>query len=479
VDSRSTWVEEVASRSQSLFNEWQLNDLPSGLRRNNLDYYYLSVWPGLQDLEPVQNLRLPERPPTTEYAYIHIPFCSGLCDFCSYFLSVIRHPESDKRTDRYIHDLLTQARNAQALTRLSISYLYIGGGTPSLLSPDQLHRILDGLRQIEALTPELLGTMEFHPEAFEDRVRLQETLAVLSDFGIRRASLGYQSDDEVVLEANNRRHGADFLAEVVHLFHEEGFLINVDLMYGLPDQSLASWIRSLGATLDAAPDSISTYFTFVTFGTKLWRRVKSGNVKMSEHRLIQTQHIAASLALQDSGYHELPNDFYSIPPVDSSSFTQEGLPSESNSLALGAGAYGYYSSIQYFNHFNFRDYGDAVSAGLDPIWRAKVLTPTELLARDIMFSFKNAPCLNRTLFRARHGVDLLDHYPEKWELLTRLSLVAVDKDEIRLTPKGRLIVEEIACLFARESHSGFRRNHSSNLTRRHHYASTYDHSLNV
>jgi len=450
-----------------------MEDLPTQLRRNSLDYYYLSVWPGLMDLDPAEQVRLPARPSVTNYAYFHIPFCSGLCDFCSYFLAVVGDTANDARTGRYLADLLKQVENAALTTRLELSYLYLGGGTPSLLSPDQLHHLLHGLEKLEALAPSVLGTMELHPEVFRDKKRLNELLAILSDYGLKRVSIGYQSDSEELLEANNRRHESDFLTAAVELLHGKDFLVNVDLMYGLPDQSLLSWVRSVAATIAVEPDSISTYFTFITFGTRLRRRVDAGGIATSPHQLLQTQHIASNLALEEAGFHELPGDFYSKPHGDPATYVQDSLPSDSNSLALGAGAYGYYPGVQYFNYFGFHDYGAAVNAGVEPIWRAKLLSPQEELARDVMFSFKNAPALRRDLFRAKHSVDPMNAYPEQFRALKQQGLLTEDLGELRLTRKGRLVVEEITCLFIPPDVDRAPRAGVANKVRRHHFAPTY------
>jgi oxygen-independent coproporphyrinogen-3 oxidase len=469
------WRSEITDLTRHRFAEWDIDGLPKQLHRNNLDYYYLSVWPGLLSLEPASASSLPARPARTEYAYIHIPFCSGRCDFCSYFLTVTGDPDSDPRVTRYLHDLVGQASIHQQDTEVALSYLYFGGGTPSLLHPDQLASLLTGFADLGMLSPELIGTIEIHPELFDDAPRVEALLDVLDAYRIKRVSLGFQSQDADLLRATNRRHEAAFLATAVGRLRDRGFAVNVDLMYGLPEQTLESWLRSVAASLAVRPDSISTYFTFVDYGTKLWHAYQSGRVLPASHTQIQLQQLAAQLALEDAGYVELPNDFYSIPLSDPAGYVQETLPSDANSLALGAGAYGYYPGVQYFNQFSFPRYSRMVRGGEIPVWRAAVLTPWEELCRDIMFSLKNSPMLRLDLFVAKHGVSPVDSHPDVFALLADLGLVQIGEGTVRLTGKGRLVVEEIACMFAppRRDASAAESGREPALLRKHNFAPTY------
>jgi coproporphyrinogen III oxidase-like Fe-S oxidoreductase len=465
---------KVVARARELYRDWDLAALPAHLQRNSLDYYYLSVWPGLGDLRPVEELTLPTRPREVRYAYVHLPFCSGVCDFCSYFLTTAKG-DGDPKINRYLDQLLAQVDIHRRDLDITIASIYLGGGTPSILTPGQLAKLLGGLRERGILDPAMVGTMELHPELFADEPRLARTLEVLAQHGIRRVSIGYQSDDDTLLDATNRRHHGGFLGLAADRLRSAGFAFNVDLMYGLPRQSLDTWVGSIEAVLAVRPDSIATYFTFVDPGTLLWRRVKQSRERVASTEDAQLQHLAAQVALEDAGYHELPGDFWAVPTEDPAAWTQFALPSQANSLALGAGAYGYYPGVQYFNEFRFDRFATAVAAGRPPLWRAAVLTPAQDLARDVMFSLKNAPLLRLDLFRQRYGTDPVAAFPAQFDQLVRWGLVDVNEQAVRLTAKGRLVVEEIACLFAVDTPQGTvgASRVEENLIRKHHFAPTY------
>lgn len=471
--SSDDWIADIAFQARRLYADWAVGDLPRHLQRNSLDYYYLSVWPGLTTLDVAEPSGLPPRPRRTTYAYVHLPFCSGRCDFCSYFLAVSHEPRLSRRIDDYIDDLLLDATLQRRHTVLDVSYVYVGGGTPSLLRPEQLERLFDGLARLGVLSRQLVGTVELHPELFRASDRADRFLTAMTRHNLRRVSVGFQSADETLLSSTHRRHDADFIADAIARLRSHRLLINLDLMYGLPGQTLESWIRTIRAALDQHPDSISTYFTFVDPGTKMWRDVAAGRVDLLDHQLIQTQHIAAQIALGAAGYSELPNDFYSTDTPPSAGYRQEVLPSDGNSVSLGAGAYGYYPGVQYFNEFSFGGYSAKVRAGELPLWRAAGLTAREELARDIMFSLKNAPELRLTLFGRKHGITPLESHGQLFTELASLDLVSLTPDAVRLTPKGRLVVEEISCLFQIARGVVPASPAERRLAEKHHFAPTY------
>jgi coproporphyrinogen III oxidase-like Fe-S oxidoreductase len=432
------------------------------------------VWPGLLQLPPISAEESPY-PSRVTSGYIHLPFCSGLCHFCSYFVVVSQAPESDERIAEYVDHLLLEVDLNLERTEIELAYLYFGGGTPSLLGPRAMIRLLEGLDRRGALASEVLATVELHPEFFADRGSADEFLDVLQAYGINRVSVGFQGADDALLDATNRRHRSGFAGEAVEHVRSRGFQVNLDLMYGLPGQSMESWMSSLEAAIELGGDSVSTYFTFIDPGTVLWRDVQRGAVALPSHELLQTQHLAAQLALEEAGYFELPGDFWSRPVGDPAGFAQTSLPSQGNSLGLGAGAYGYYSGMQYFNHFTLRGYGDSLRERRIPLWRGAVLSGEQQLCRDTMFSLKNSPSLALDLFVDRHGLSPVEAYEGVFDLLLEDDLIEVDPREARLTPKGRLLVEEIACLFEPHGHHAGTQAHGRDRTRlrRHNFAPTY------
>lgn len=438
--------EKLIKTAQKRYSNSELDKLPKSLQRNSLNYYYLSVYPGLKAMSDLGEDSLPQYPDLIKSAYLHIPFCSGVCDFCSYFLRAI-DKEKTSPIDDYLELVKKEILFHQKQADIELSYLYMGGGTPSLIAPKTLEGFFSFLRSNGLLASALLGTLEIHPEFFEDEVRAQQFVAILKEQGVNRVSVGYQSADNSVLEQTNRRHDTHFLADAIAFLREQGMLINLDLMYGLSGLSLEDWERSLKEAVSMNPDSISTYFLFVTPGTVTRYEVNQGKITLPSHKLLQTQHIMAQEYLEKAGFWELPSDFYAKVDGNPAEFRQTMLPSDGGSLPLGAGSYGYYNNVQFYNQFSLSGYRKSVLNGVSPVWKGYHLDRTSSLHRDIMFTFKNDPSLERKLFENKYGEDPVAMLEPIFDILTSYDLAEIQPERIRLTPKGRLMVEEICMLF--------------------------------
>lgn len=456
-----------------LYDEYRLDELPRALQRNSLDYYYLSIYPSLSEMQPLAPDDVPPYPVTIANAYIHIPFCSGVCDFCSYYLVAV-NPRRRAAIARYLEQVKAELDYHARHTMLDISYIFFGGGTPSLIPPDTLESFLAFMAERGYLNPTAMGTFELHPEFFDDQATAERFLSILKRHGVGRASVGYQFSDEAILRETNRRHTTGFMDRAMELLRESGFIVNIDLMYGLSGQSFDGWEKTLAHTIGFAPDSISTYFLFVDRGTGLYEQVRRGQVTLPSHRHVQTQHLMAQFALDAAGYYELPNDFWARDVGDPTTFRPERLPSASVTLPVGSGAYGYYNRVQMANVFDLGEYGRRMTAGLSPLWRGCPLTDSESFHRDVMFALKNDPYIDCSLFRTAYNRSPLDQFEMIFEKLVEYGMVDVSGDRIYLTSKGRLCVEELAGLFrhpaigpASDSLNGDR------LLAKHNFAMTY------
>lgn len=457
--------------AQETYRQYQMEALPAALRRNSLYYYYLSVYPGLREMRDLGLSEHPALPERVRSAYIHTPFCTGVCSFCSYFLTTVGDDRA--RVSEYLDVVKRELLLHQKKTSLDLAYLYFGGGTPSLIPIPALEDFFGFLNRHRMLARGRCDTMELHPEFFKNLDDARTFLGVLKSNDVKRVSVGFQSSDDDVLTHTNRRHDASFLIEAIHFLRSLGMMINLDLIYGLPGLSLAQWERTLRDAAGCDPDSISTYFLFVNPGTAMRAQVERNEIKLPSHETIQVQHLMAQRFLESKGYHELPGDFYGKASGAPSAFTQDTLPSDSASLPLGAGSYGYYDRTQFFNEFDLTRYSARVSRDEAPLWRGHRLDDDGLMRRDVMFSLKNSPHINRALFNRQHGADPVDRFEETFATLARLGLVTVDPSRVALTPKGRLCTEEICCLFRIPALSDDTRSLLKKKLDKHHFMSTY------
>lgn len=465
---------ELVRQALELYEAYDMESLPRALRRNSLDYYYLSIYPSLSEMRPLAESEQPPYPATVKNLYIHVPFCSGVCEFCSYYLVAISPAKRDRIT-RYLEWVKRELDYHAARTTLDITYLFCGGGTPSLIPTEALDCLLGTMQRQGWLNPATLGTIELHPEFFGNPQRAERFLDILKQYGVSRISVGYQVSDEQILSSTKRRHHAGFIDNAMRLLRDKGFLVNLDLMYGLADQSLASWEATLQAAVRLQPDSLATYFLFVDQGTVTYQKVYKGLITLPNHRHLQTQHIMAQLYLEQKGYWELPSDFYAHGVDEKHDFRQESLPSASITLPVGPGAYGYYSNTQLANVFDLDEYERRITNGRSPLWRGYRLSPLEAFHRDVMFSLKNDPYLDCSLFVSHYNWDPLDLFRDTFDRLSALDLVLIDGQHIHLTRKGRLCVEEISSLFRHPDIRPLECDSQADraLLQRHNFASTY------
>lgn len=184
-------------------------------------------------------------------AYIHIPFCHRVCPYCSFF----KHTPGSTKIGAFVDAVVGEARHRATGLHTPPRTLYLGGGTPSMLSPTHLARLLDGLR--EALGSDSFDelTLEANPATF-DLAKARRFL----EMGVTRVSLGIQSFDPEVLLTLGREHGPDEAAQSARILREAGVSsLNIDLMFAVPGQSLESWRATLERAIDLGPDHLSAY----------------------------------------------------------------------------------------------------------------------------------------------------------------------------------------------------------------------------
>lgn len=263
--------------------------------------------------------------------YIHIPFCRSKCSYCDFF-SV---PEKGALPDSYISALCNNiAFRSRQFNVQSFDTVYIGGGTPSLLSQDQLSRILEAVRKAAPLSPGAEITMEANPADITG-----ELLAFLDSAGVNRLSTGIQSVDQKVLAALGRRSDAERVEHALKLLETEwlskGHCLSLDLIAGLPDLSDEAFERGVARVIATGADHVSLYALMIEEGTRLEKEVRNGSVSYSDETN-DRQWLKGCDMLVSAGYAQ-----YEV-----SNFARPGFESRHNSVYwhmqnyLGTGAGG-------------------------------------------------------------------------------------------------------------------------------------------
>ncbi len=240
-------------------------------------------------------------PATAFGVYLHVPFCRvrcGYCDFNTYTSSELRGARQDEYADTLLHEVrlaATVLEDAGAVRPAET--VFFGGGTPTLLPPGDLARMLDGVRDAFGIAPGAEITVEANPDTVTDAVAHE-----LARAGVTRLSIGMQSAVAHVLAVLDRTHRPENVATAVRAARGAGLQVSLDLIYGAPGESLDDWRSSLEAAIALRPDHISAYALIVEDGTKLARQIARGEVPSPDDDLEADMYELADRLLEEAGY---------------------------------------------------------------------------------------------------------------------------------------------------------------------------------
>ncbi|HET9631674.1 MAG TPA: radical SAM family heme chaperone HemW [Terrabacter sp.] len=235
--------------------------------------------------------------------YVHVPFCTvrcGYCDFNTYTLTELGGPGASIGIDSYADAALREldlARDVLGPEAPTVSTVFVGGGTPTMLRAGDLVKVLDGIRERFGLAPGAEVTTEANPDSVT-----RESLRELAEGGFTRVSVGMQSAVPHVLRTLERTHDPDNVERAVSAAKAEGLQVSVDLIYGTPGESLEDWRRSLEAAVALEPDHVSAYALVVEEGTKLAAQVRRGLVVPPEDDDEADKYELADEVLTGAGY---------------------------------------------------------------------------------------------------------------------------------------------------------------------------------
>ena len=249
-------------------------------------------------------------PETGMALYVHVPFCNTKCPYCDFNT----YQGIERLMGPYLDAVTTETRLwGDLLRRPAVTSVFLGGGTPSYLSNGYVDRILAAANEAFRLDPEAEITMEANPGDLD-----VESCRRLSNAGINRLSLGVQSLDDGLLRLLGRRHDADQALEAFESARRGGFRnINLDLMYGLPQQTMAQWETTLQRLVSHGPEHISLYALTLEDGTPLQKWVEMGRHPEPDPDLAADMYHYAEDLLEAGGYHHYEISNWCLPGLES------------------------------------------------------------------------------------------------------------------------------------------------------------------
>ncbi|MBQ9585308.1 MAG: radical SAM family heme chaperone HemW [Muribaculaceae bacterium] len=364
--------------------------------------------------------------------YIHIPYCKSKCTYCDFYST----PQVETM-EQYVHSLLCEARlRKNEIDSEQVSTLYIGGGTPSVMPTSMLTTLITGLDKVFGLK----NVEEFTIEVNPDDVTTHYVTA-LRALGVNRVSMGVQSFNDDELQAINRRHTAKQAIHAVNSIKDAGIdNVSVDLIYGLPGQSLDSWQHNVEQAIALDVQHISAYCLSYEKGTRLWAMREQGKVMETSDELCIAMYENLVKSLKKAGF-----EHYEI-----SNFALPGFRSRHNSsywnftpyLGLGAAAHSYDGNVRRYNPSSIRQYIKALSGG-STAYSEEHLELWERHDEEIMLRLRTSDGLDTTLFEHRYGQKACENLLSKSKPLIEQGLLNKDNNTLILTHKGVMLSDNI------------------------------------
>jgi oxygen-independent coproporphyrinogen III oxidase len=391
-------------------------------------------------------------------AYMHLPFCEHRCAFCGCNVVITPHREVASRYLEAVEqeiDLLA----SHLPNRRVISQMHWGGGTPTYYTPAQLARLFERITRHFTFTPDAELGVEVDP-----RVTTFEHLEALRSLGFNRLSMGVQDFNEKVQEAVNRIQGYELTRDLIVRARELGYTsINIDLIYGLPHQTLDTFTATLAQAVTLRPDRVAAYsFAFVPWMKAHMKDLDVAALPVPETKLAL---LAATVdAFTGAGYRQIGMDHFALPTDDMAravdthtlhrNFMGYTVKSTSDLVAVGVSAIGDVQGAFVQNTKKLPEYYEAVAAGRFPIERGYELSEDDQIRRfvitELMCNFR----LEIGAVEKRFGITFDQYFESELAGLTAPDnspvadgLVTITRDRIDVQPTGRMFVRNICMVF--------------------------------
>ena len=364
--------------------------------------------------------------------YLHVPFCTKRCHYCAFNTSPLDDPASMRRFLAALGGELALLAALPWAPRVRVASVFLGGGTPSLLAPEAMAAVLDGVRRGFALEPGAEITVECNPESVS-----RQTLAAYHAAGVNRISLGVQSLDDAILTRLGRLHDRNVARAAFEAAREAGFEdVSVDLMYGLPGLDLDGWTRTIAAVLDWAPAHLSAYGLTLDAGS-LWGAAGVPGLPSEDDVIAQYWTLARAAASRGYEHYEISN--YARPGFRSRHNLTYWRAAEY--LAAGPGACGYVGDLRYGNVKPLARYCAAVEGGTLPVDTTERLTAAQRAAERLILGLRTSDGVPATWLSERAAGDApLTRRLVDWR---REGLLVDDHGRARLSEAGFLVSDAL------------------------------------
>lgn len=389
---------------------------------------------GVEGLEGLDNLSGLNGLGTRAGLYIHVPFCSRICPYCDF---AVRTAKEDRRR-RFVERLVTEME-LQGHADACFDTVYLGGGTPSLLESDSLERILSAVARRFPLALDSWTFLEANPEDVKP-----EKVAAWRRLGVGTLSLGVQSLSDGNLAFLGRRHTPEDAQRAVAIAREQDFhTISMDLIFGLPGQTLSDWRRELEAAVRLAPDHLSCYQLTLHQGTVLGRLAASGRlIELGEEPQAEMFRLTHAF-LADCGFEGYEVSNFTASPAHRSRHNLKYWM-QAPYLGLGPSAHSFDGERRWWNVRRLSLWESSIDEQRLPIEEQEILGARELVLEALMLGLRTRAGVDLARIAERYGVDLLDANRARIERYQAEGLLRLVGQRLEPTVAGLAVADGLA-----------------------------------
>jgi oxygen-independent coproporphyrinogen-3 oxidase len=363
-------------------------------------------------------------------AYIHIPFCVHRCGYCNFSVITGRDDLIDPVLDAIATELSWLGSPREVDT------LYFGGGTPTYLAPNKLKSLCETVLHWHPLAAGYEWTVEANPGDLDEH-----KIAVLAEQGVNRLSLGSQSFNDTKLKLLERDHTAADIERAVSLSRQAAMDVSLDLIFGVPGESLAKWQEDLRRAIELAPDHISTYGLTFEQGTSFWNRQLHGELHAIDEGLERDMYLAAIDTLTAAGFEHYEVSNFAQPVKRSRH--NETYWSGRGYFAAGPGAARYVDGVRSTNHRSTTTYVERIQRGESPIADQETLSDEDRAREHLVFALRRLEGITHANFKRRTGFHLDELAGPTIAKFVGLGMLFDDGNRVRLTRDGLLVSDSI------------------------------------
>jgi len=385
--------------------------------------------------------------------YVHIPFCDVRCMYCYYFSHANKSPEL---IEGYIDALIKELaiyRAKPSFANRDLSFVYFGGGTPSILSEQQIHKLLAKLKTFFPWTKVEEATFECAPKSVTE-----PKLRALREAGVTRISMGVQQLNDAILKQNGRVHLASDVERAYAIIRRLDFeVVNIDLMVGLIGESDESFMESLERIIQMNPDSVTIYQLELPLNTPLYRvlnkSVPAGALATWE---VKRSRLANGFARLEAAGYQLRSAYTAARSSKSQKFVyQDAQYCGADLLGIGASAFSYIDGIHSQNLASLEAYLQRLEENRLPTDRAYVLNEDERFTREFVLQLKLGR-VHGNYFRQKFHVDIFERFVGPLTYFSNQGLLTRNGDGLVLTREGLLRVDRMLPAFYLPGHQHVR-----------------------